>query len=157
MRKLQHAILVNIEKAPPFYPYMFQKISLTSDKIQHVFCLYVKNATGVFRLTIKFNKMGKTIAKETPLVSLTVGQFKEILDGRIKPAETDTTGTTEVKHVYGIDGIARLFGCSHPTANRIKRSGVIDKAIKQVGRKIVVDAELALQLATAAKGKGGAI
>lgn len=51
------------------------------------------------------------------------------------------------KHVYGIAGIARLFGCSMPTANRIKQSGKIDKAITQIGRKIIVDAELALELA----------
>lgn len=51
------------------------------------------------------------------------------------------------KYVYGIKGIADLFGCSVPTANKIKRSGKIDKAITQVGRKIVVDAEMALELA----------
>ena len=43
--------------------------------------------------------------------------------------------------------IAKLFGCSLPTANRIKKSGKIDKAITQIGRKIIVDAELALELA----------
>lgn len=60
--------------------------------------------------------------------------------------------------VYGIQGIADTFGCSIPTANRIKRSGVIDAAITQVGRKIVVDADLALKLAANAKknGKEGA-
>ena len=47
----------------------------------------------------------------------------------------------------GILGIAKLFGCSLPTANRIKKSGKIDKAITQIGRKIIVDAELALELA----------
>ena len=54
---------------------------------------------------------------------------------------------TSRKYVYGILGIARLFGCSLPTANRIKKSGKIDKAITQIGRKIIVDAELALELA----------
>ena len=54
---------------------------------------------------------------------------------------------TERKYVYGILGIAKLFGCSLPTANRIKKSGKIDKAIRQIGRKIIVDAELALELA----------
>ena len=51
------------------------------------------------------------------------------------------------RYVYGILGISRLFGCSLPTANRIKKSGKIDKAITQIGRKIIVDAELALELA----------
>jgi len=54
---------------------------------------------------------------------------------------------TKRKYVYGILGIAKLFGCSLPTANRIKKSGKIDKAITQIGRKIIVDAELALELA----------
>ena len=54
---------------------------------------------------------------------------------------------TERKYVYGILGISKLFGCSLPTANRIKKSGKIDKAITQIGRKIIVDVELALELA----------
>ena len=54
---------------------------------------------------------------------------------------------TERKYVYGILGITKLFGCSLPTANRIKKSGKIDKAITQIGRKIIVDVELALELA----------
>jgi hypothetical protein len=58
----------------------------------------------------------------------------------------------KTKHlVFGIKGIADVFGCSIPTANRIKKSGVIDDAIYQVGRKIVVDADLALQLVLESK------
>ena len=53
----------------------------------------------------------------------------------------------EKRYVYGLAGIARLFGCSQPTANRIKQSGKINRAITQVGRKIIVDADLALELA----------
>jgi len=52
----------------------------------------------------------------------------------------------EKKYVYGIDGIAEIFGCSRPTASRIKKSGKINAAIRQIGRKIVVDVELALSL-----------
>ena len=50
------------------------------------------------------------------------------------------------KYVYGLKGIAELFDCSISTANRIKNSGVIDKATKQIGRKIIVDAQYALEL-----------
>lgn len=53
--------------------------------------------------------------------------------------------------VYGIKGIAETFGCSISTANRIKRSGVIDGAVTQVGRKIVVDRDLALELVAGSK------
>lgn len=49
---------------------------------------------------------------------------------------------------YGIKGIAEIFGCSIPTANRIKASGKIDKAISQIGRCIVIDVEKALELSS---------
>ncbi|MZU80773.1 DUF3853 family protein, partial [Escherichia coli] len=62
-------------------------------------------------------------------------------------AQPQPVTDTERKYVSGILGIAKLFGCSLPTANRIKKSGKIDKAITQIGRKIIIDAELALELA----------
>ena len=49
--------------------------------------------------------------------------------------------------VYGLKGIEQLFNCSTTTAWRIKNSEWIKPAISQVGRKIVVDADLALELA----------
>lgn len=38
----------------------------------------------------------------------------------------------EKRYVYGLAGIARLFGCSQPTTNRIKLSGKINRAIAQM-------------------------
>lgn len=65
--------------------------------------------------------------------------------------ETDSTQQTSAKEqrhfVYGLSGLARLFGCSLPTANRIKQSRKIDRAITQIGRKIIIDADLTLELA----------
>jgi hypothetical protein len=61
--------------------------------------------------------------------------------------------TNEKKYVYGLPGLAQLFGCSVPTAHRIKKSGKISKALTQIGRKIIVDANLALELA--GKKEGG--
>ena len=61
--------------------------------------------------------------------------------------ESAKASSKEEKRLYGLAGIARLFGCSLPTANRIKQSGKINRAITQVGRKIIVDADLALELA----------
>lgn len=49
--------------------------------------------------------------------------------------------------LYGLKGIEQLFCCSTTTAWRIKNSEWIKPAISQVGRKIVVDADLALELA----------
>ena len=63
-------------------------------------------------------------------------------------AAPETSSAKEERHfVYELSGLARLFGCSLPTVNRIKQSGKIDRAITQVGRKIIVDADLALELA----------
>ena len=46
---------------------------------------------------------------------------------------TKTSSSKEEKrYVYGLAGIARLFGCSLPTANRIKQSGKINRAITQM-------------------------
>ena len=82
---------------------------------------------------------------------MTGEEFLTIINEK-KPEESalvtsDSDRNTDKHYVYGLAGIARLFGCSIPTANRIKKSGVIDKAITQCGRKIIVDSKLALQLA----------
>ena len=57
-----------------------------------------------------------------------------------------TEPSSQKRYVQGYQGIASLFGCSKSTAQRIKKSGIIDEAITQVNRKILVDADLALQL-----------
>lgn len=58
----------------------------------------------------------------------------------------DAEPSSQKRYVQGYRGIASLFGCSKSTAQRIKKSGIIDEAITQVNRKILVDADLALQL-----------
>lgn len=91
--------------------------------------------------------MIQVIDDSTPIAMLTVGQLKKVLETPNTEVKASIADKPEKQYVYGIAGIARLFGCSIPTANRIKASGKIDKALKQIGRKIVVDAELALELA----------
>lgn len=87
----------------------------------------------------------------TRIIDITVGELLEMLNKhqeQNKPsAETPNQPTGERKYVYGIAGMAELFNCSKTTANTIKQSGKIDKAIRQVGRKIIIDARLALDLA----------
>lgn len=85
---------------------------------------------------------------EAKLVCAMTG--KELLT-LLRSPSGEAEGQKEKRYVYGIAGIAALFGCSIPTASRIKRSGVIDEAITQVGRKIVVDAEKALTLVALSK------
>jgi hypothetical protein len=50
------------------------------------------------------------------------------------------------KYVYGMNGLAQLLGCSIATAHRIKASGIIKDAITQIGRKIIIDQEKAIEL-----------
>lgn len=76
-----------------------------------------------------------------------------LLGNGTKPAQP--AADKEKKYVCGIGGIARLFGCSIPTANRIKKSGRINRAITQIGRKIIVDADMALELAGRKSGGRG--
>lgn len=91
--------------------------------------------------------------REKPIWQMTGAEFLFLQEcGNSKQAINIGTENTEKKYAYGIAGIARLFNCSIPTANRIKASGKIDKAIRQIGRKIVVDAELALELAGQKEG-----
>lgn len=86
--------------------------------------------------------------KEKPIWQMTGEEFLFLQqNSEQKQVQPVTLSETQKKYVYGIGGIARLFGCSIPTANRIKQSGKIDKAITQIGRKIIVEAELAMELA----------
>lgn len=60
------------------------------------------------------------------------------------------------KHfVYGLKGLCSLLGCSLSTAARIKKSGVIDAAISQTGKIIVIDADLALDLLSVQRKQRG--
>lgn len=89
--------------------------------------------------------------KQKPLFQLTTDEFLTILKSEYPKATTEIP--ISKKYAYGIKGLSDIFGCSIPTASRIKASGKIDRAIKQIGRKIIVDAELALELA--GKKEGG--
>jgi hypothetical protein len=84
------------------------------------------------------------IDRDRPIWQLTVGELLDILQSE-RPVQK-LEKTPEKRIVYGLKGIAEIFGCSTSTAQRIKNSGKIKKAITQVGRKIVVDADLALRL-----------
>ena len=89
----------------------------------------------------------KEVHEDTPIAMLTVGELKRVFSVLLGSMGATNTTNDQRKYAYGIPGIAKVFGCSIPTAHRIKASGKIDGAIKQIGRKIIVDADLALELA----------
>lgn len=86
----------------------------------------------------------------TPIWQLTVGEFLDMQQQHIelygKPINEEEPPCNDKRFVYGISGLAELLNCSKATAQRIKNIGVIDKAIIQFGRKITIDADLALEL-----------
>jgi hypothetical protein len=95
-----------------------------------------------------------------PIWQMTGEQFVELLSAVIRP-RYEYPGqfglkdlTQDEKYAYGIKGISEIFGCSVPTAQRIKSSGIIDAAITQLDRTIVVDRQKALELVQNKK-KGG--
>lgn len=90
---------------------------------------------------INFNELLKK-----PVAMMTGEELLNLLHGIQPSGGTEEAPTTSKKFYHGIGGIAEIFGCSGPTASRIKKSGVIDAAITQVGRKIVIDGEMALKL-----------
>lgn len=114
------------------------------------------------RIIKKLYNMQKILSIEqlmqTPVCMMTGEQLAFLMSNLSLLADKSDNNTEKVENTpknvaYGIKGIADIFGCSIPTANRIKRSGIIDDAISQVGRKIVVDVDLALKLAAAKGGK----
>ena len=85
---------------------------------------------------------------EKPVCMMSGEEFVLLLQNAEKgTAKVPAEVVPEKHYEHGIAGIAKIFGCSIPTASRIKKSGKIAKAITQIGRKIIVDAEQALELA----------
>lgn len=70
------------------------------------------------------------------LWQLTIEEFREL------QLEINKEKTYE----YGIKGLAKILGCSRSKAYQIKASGILDDAIIQNGKVIVIDVEKALRL-----------
>ena len=84
-------------------------------------------------------------SEATPLAMLTVGQFKEVIASAMPREEIDRKPETTPNYIYGLAGIRELFGVSHATAQKLKNT-VLAPAVKQCGRKIVIDARMAIEL-----------
>jgi hypothetical protein len=83
----------------------------------------------------------------TPIWQLTAGDLLELLSERTKPIEQpEEPLKCNENLVYGIHGIAKLFGVSRQMIHEYRRQGWIEPAIQQVGRNIICNAPLALEL-----------
>ena len=88
------------------------------------------------------------IRDDMPLWQLSVNELKLIISKMFEEKfhVLEENGQKPTTRVYGISGLADLLHCSKTKANQIKKLGLIDAAITQVGRKIVIDADLAIKL-----------
>ena len=84
------------------------------------------------------------VTEQTPLSFLTVGQFMELLNTGKQNAPVRIQ-ESERRYIYGLRGIRQLFNVSHATAQRYKDT-IIKDAVLQQGRKIIVDADKAMEL-----------
>lgn len=78
----------------------------------------------------------KKIDPQTPLWKLTVEEFLEIIKNF----------GLENRHEYGLKGLAKVLGCSVSKASEIKSSGMLDEAIIQKGKIIIIDKQKVLEL-----------
>jgi len=90
-----------------------------------------------------------------PLYSLTVDEYRELHRSMYNDCGTVKVQNHDTRYEKGILGIAKALKVSKPTAQRIKNSGVLDPAISQCGRSILLNVDLAIQLLNKSKDKGG--
>jgi hypothetical protein len=87
----------------------------------------------------------------TTIICLTGEQLKEFALETAKAAmalakgEAGKTPESAKRYVYGLRGIRELFNVSHVTAQQYKNT-FLAEAVMQRGRKIVVDADKAMEL-----------
>lgn len=90
-------------------------------------------------------ELSMLIVNETPIAMLTVGQLKEIIASVMPKQEEQPKPEATPTYIYGLAGIREMFGVSHSTAQKLKDT-ILAPAVKQCGRKIVVDARMAMEL-----------
>ncbi len=83
---------------------------------------------------------------EAPAWQLTIGELKKIVHQCLSENTIPIKSQEDKKYVFGIKGIQNLLNCSESSAKRLKKSGKIDDAIIQDGRKIIIDVDKALHL-----------
>ena len=88
-----------------------------------------------------------SILLQKPIAMMTGEEFVFLLNKCLDKRSACNEQDKSVSGIYyGISGIAQVLGCSVPTASRIKKSGIIDEAITQIGRKIIINGPKAISL-----------
>lgn len=93
---------------------------------------------------------GSTTAYDVPLWQMTQGEFQAMLNCVIESKvsalvqQVLDAQKSETEYAYGLKGICKIFGCGINKASEIKQSGIIDEAIMQCGRKMMIDIKKAI-------------
>ena len=101
------------------------------------------------------------VLKNKPLFQSTLGDLVEVLKeelGFASESGNDEKGNTfpfGSRHYVRMKELAVALHCSISTAQRIKSSGVIDAAISQNGKVVVIDVERALDILRVSNKKWG--
>lgn len=87
------------------------------------------------------------IEKNKPISILTAEELMEVLETVLRKFMNTANSMDSLpqNRVYGIHGIEKLFNVSHKTAQHYKDT-FLKPAVMQNGRKIVVDADMAMKL-----------
>lgn len=82
------------------------------------------------------NHFDINILLQKPIAMMTGEELIFLINNACERMNVTVSNTTKQKRIfYGIEGIAKVFGCSVPTANRIKKSGVIDEPLHKSEEK----------------------
>lgn len=81
------------------------------------------------------------ITNDTPVWQLSVGEIRDLIKEIVADEQKNDIVVESGDVCYGIDGLAKALGVSRRTAQRYKSSGLLDGAIRQYGKTIIVDKE----------------
>ncbi len=79
------------------------------------------------------------IAGSTRIIDLTVEQLQEVLTKALQGAAKTLAPSAPDEYAYGLKGLAEVLGCGETKAAEVKASGKYKEAIRQSGRKIIIN------------------
>lgn len=80
-----------------------------------------------------------------PIMMMTGREFLELFN-IMKEEKPEAKTYNSEDYAYGITGLMKLLGCGKTKAQQIKSSGIIDEAIIQTGKTIMIEKAKALEL-----------
>lgn len=97
----------------------------------------------------------ETLDLSKPLFQATLEDLRMLLLTLPIDEEPKEEPKAKPHYVYGLAGLCKLLGCSKSTAVNIKKSGILDPAISQRGKIIVINSDYALELLKVNKNARG--